>query len=177
MTTTIIVTDIFGRTEHVEKFAEHFKNSIIIDPYNGENLHFSSEQYAYEHFNSVCGLKKYTDTVFDTLSTVRGRVSAVGFSMGASALWNNTGRVANLDRAVCFYGSRIRESLDIAPKCAVLAVFPAFEPSFDVDSVVLALSEIPNVEVEKTKYLHGFMNPLSANFSADGYFEYLHRLK
>lgn len=172
--TTIIVTDIFGRTEHVEKIAVYFKNSIIIDPYDGKNILFADEAQAYQYFNENCGLDRYTEKLSLALS---GRVRLIGFSVGASAVWNVLSSGFDIESAVCFYGSRIRDNVEVITQCPVLAVFPAFEPSFDVDSVVAALSDKPNVEVEKTQYLHGFMNKLSVNFNAHGYLEYLHRIK
>ncbi|MCP3940964.1 MAG: hypothetical protein GY710_05720 [Desulfobacteraceae bacterium] len=46
----IIVSDIFGRTQALEKFASAFSENVeIFDPYNSEMMGFKNEADVYKH--------------------------------------------------------------------------------------------------------------------------------
>lgn len=56
---------------------------------------------------------------------------------------------------------------------AIELFFPEEEPHFDVVELMARLSRREGVVCHQTRYLHGFMNPLSVNFDAKAYAEYL----
>ena len=150
-----------------------------MDPYEGRHLDFKSEQEAYEHFQEICGIDKLIKMVERTLLSGGNSVVAVGFSVGATALWNITGMDVShrIDKAVCFYGSRIREKTYVEPCCETIVVFPRHEDQHDVESLHDMISGRKNVTCIKTGYLHGYMNQLSKNFDKEGYRTCMGRLK
>ena len=164
----VVVADIFGRTPHLEECASWFARDaapLIVDPYCGSLRSFADEAEAHAAFQAERGLERLTDLVREAVAGVAGPVDLVGFSVGAAAVWRVAAEIPGPGRAVCFYGSRIRDYPDLAPRRETLLVFPRSEPSFDVRALARSLRGRPNVRVLRTPWLHGFLNPLSVNFS------------
>lgn len=177
---TIIVSDIFGRTPHLEELAKSLSSDCtILDPYSGQLLEFESESEAYGHYSTVCGLNTYTDLVQDALLECEENAIVIGFSAGASAVWNvlESHGAQIIGKAICFYGSRIRDRIDLKPVCETLLVFPEKEKHFSVSALSRFLARTPGVQCIDTEFHHGFMNKLSGNFDETGYWKYLEWLK
>jgi dienelactone hydrolase len=178
-----VVTDIFGRTEAVNDLvtgmADSYEHIEIIDPYAGKDLPFDDEDDAYRYFNEVCGLGKLTKQLETLLEMQSDPVDLLGFSVGASAVWDMTSRPVsrNIRQAICFYGSRIRAKLDLSPRCRTSLIFPKYERGFDLAETIQLLENRVNVEIIRTDFLHGFMNRLSQNFSESAYVRYLKYLE
>ncbi|MCD4674894.1 MAG: dienelactone hydrolase family protein [Desulfobacula sp.] len=173
---TIIVSDIFGLTFDLKIFAENFSSEYeILDPYNGKELEFKFESKAYDHFYRVCGLSRYTDLVNQKISACNEKIFIIGFSVGACAVWNTLGSSEALiiKKAVCFYGSRIRENSNLIPCCDTVLVFPKKEKHFSVPNLTNLMAKTPNVQCMITEFGHGFMNKRSDNFDNKGYLKYL----
>ena len=171
----LMVTDIYGYTPHIESIAAElsgvFTGIEVIDPYDGGYLDFGSQQEAYDHFRKHCGLDNLAGLVERAVQSSSSKVVAMGFSVGASALWCLTEKEqsAGIEKAVCFYGSRIREKTDVEPRCETIVIFPHHEDEYDVDALHDVLSGKKNVICIKTRYLHGFMNQQAQNFDEEGF--------
>lgn len=169
---TIVITDIFGKTPALQALARAISpNHFIIDPYEGEDLRFKSEDEAYQFFTSNIGLDNYAKRADNFLSEQGSAVNVVGFSVGASAIWNlSTSSVAlKVNYATCFYGSQIRYSTAVSPLFPVTLIFPSMEKHFSVNNLISELRATSNTQVRQVAYLHGFMNKLSTNFDPKGY--------
>ena len=176
----IIVSDIFGVTHHLITLADTLSPKYeIVDPYNGQIIEFESESQAYEKFSVVCGLQKYTDSVIKRINSSSEKILLLGFSVGASAIWNTLSSDCALmiEKAVCFYGSRIRDNRNLNPCCDTTLIFPCEEDSFSVTELSGFLVGTCNVKCINTEYSHGFMNMCSDNFDRTGYLIYLDWLK
>lgn len=172
----IIVSDIFGKTPALNKLCKAIGADVeVIDPYAGKYKGFQTERQAYECFMADVGLDAYGDVLQSRLEKAPPTTSLVGFSVGASAIWqiSESLRVETLKRVICFYASQVRHATDIQPSVAVEHVLPAHEPGFNVDELANRLSGKVNVVLHKTPYLHGFMNQQSKNYSRLGYTEYV----
>lgn len=175
----VVVTDIFGLTEHVMDLAETVRpagGSVqIVDPYKGVSHAFKDESEAYAYFADHAGLEAYARYLTDTVSAINGDCLVVGFSVGAAAAWKTAGCYAgkNLRRVIGFYGSQIRYHTDIKPVCPTMLLFPKSEDHFDVQALASHLEGKDGLECIRTDYLHGFMNPLSRNFDETGHAKYL----
>ena len=71
----------------------------------------------------------------------------IGFSVGASVIWELSDKFYNKKKikAVCFYGSQIRYSLDINPTIEMDLIFPEYEPHFNIKNLFSQLSHKKNV--------------------------------
>jgi dienelactone hydrolase len=172
----IVVSDIFGRTPALDKLCKALGSDVdVIDPYDGKIMGFQTEDQAYDFFMDNVGLSTYCDLLLSRLEKVRVPISLLGFSVGASAIWQISESLSTekVKRVVCFYGSQVRHLTEIKPSVVVELVLPAHESGFSVEALENRLSGIKNVVLYKTPYLHGFMNELSKNYSNLGYSEYV----
>lgn len=178
----ILVTDIFGLTKPLltlaEMAREHGYTVQLIDPYNGEHHHFNDEATAYEAFISQCGHQRYTQFVQQALNVAATPVHLVGFSSGASAVWNAAdGKFyEQLQHITAFYPSQIRHNITAEPSVPATLIFPQAEAHFNVDDVIIKLrsgQQRHNIACIKTPYQHGFMNACCRSFSAEGFARYL----
>lgn len=174
----IVVADIFGFSSSLRELAQSLGCAYeIVDPYDGQTLRFNSEAEAYARFCADCGLERYTDMAREKVRIIEDETALVGMSVGASAIWNMSAEAGHVHKAVCFYGSRIRENPAIRPACETVLVFPEAEKHFPVPELSRRLANTPKVRCIDTAYRHGFMNRLSVNFDAGGYAEYLDWLR
>lgn len=171
---TIVLSDIFGRTEALERFtAEISEDALILDPYDSEFMNFKNEEAAYAYFSENVGLGSYADKLKQVLLEQQGEVLLIGFSVGASAIWNFSGdeSITVVKKAICYYGSQIRSNVVCNPRFPIELVFPSMERHFSVDELIHQLSGKQNVSIRQASYLHGFMNELSLNYDSQGYGE------
>ncbi|NLU97365.1 hypothetical protein B6N13_04530 [Marinomonas sp. UCMA 3892] len=171
---TIVLSDIFGRTEALERFtAEISEDALILDPYDSEFMNFKNEEAAYAYFSENVGLGSYTDKLKRVLLEQQDEVLLIGFSVGASAIWNvsDDESITAVKKAICYYGSQIRSNVVCNPRFPIELVFPSMERHFSVGGLIQQLSGNQNVSIRQASYLHGFMNELSVNYDAHGYGE------
>ncbi|WP_133406070.1 hypothetical protein [Parashewanella tropica] len=176
----IVVSDIWGITPYLHKLVSEVEaEAIIHDPYDGQLMSFKNEHQAYSYFMEYSGIDSYTRSLTKLLNELRTPVNLIGFSAGASVIWNIAGSI-NQDKiqtAMCFYGGQIRHALCVTPKFKTVHIMPREELHFDLPTVLDMLETKPNTEIVRTEYLHGFMNQCSANYSLNGYQEYVAFIK
>jgi dienelactone hydrolase len=171
----IVVSDIFGQTsalnDLVLQFSELYDETVVVDPYDGQNISFLNEENAYKYFQKQCGPDRLKEKLDKEVVASNSPVDIVGFSVGGTSAWEISEKyiLKNVRKVVCFYGSRIREKIEITPLLPTSLVFPSFEKDFEVEPVIQAIEKKQNVEVIRTDYLHGFMNKKSINYSEKGY--------
>ncbi len=174
----IIVPDIFGHTPALTRLTQRLACRLsetvvnasidIIDPY-GEKRFFKQENQAYDYFTTNLDIPGYSDIIKKRLITVKGPVTLLGFSAGASAIWHFSGKVKKPGkiRGIGFYGSQIRYHTGISPGFDIELIFPDTESHFNVDDLIENLGSTPGLTISKADGLHGFMNEYSKNFSPD----------
>lgn len=172
--TILLATDIFGETEHVQEIAEGLEGCGhlcgIVSPYQAFRP-FADEDAAYAFFVEQGGVVSYAERLRERLMDSVGPLVCVGFSAGAAALWRalaNPGAGA-VEAAILFYGSQIRDAVELHPRCRTLLVFPSEEPHFSVKDLMRRLQGRPGIASAAVPWLHGYVNRLSRNFDGEGY--------
>lgn len=170
----ICVTDIFGKTPALISIANIINADVIVDPYDGKNMNFTSEAQAYSFFTENIGIDNYKKKLESALNNCSEEYLLVGFSMGASIIWMLSGSVATelsnrIKYAVCYYGAQIRYYSDVSPKFAVKCIFPKSEFHFNVSILHKILEKKEKVTSMQVDYLHGFMNVHSNNYDHVGF--------
>ena len=175
----LIASDIFGKTPELEDLVAQLSanaiNTVIVDPYEGKYLNFKNEDEAYSYFRQKVGIERYKEMVYEATSDIKRDLLLIGFSVGASAIWaisDKFGARTNA-RAICFYGSQIRNFMDVNPAICMELIFPKQEPHFNVGNLIAQISLKKNVTCKTALYLHGFMNKRSANFNKSAFESYL----
>lgn len=178
----LIVTDIFGQCNglsHLLKaLAVPAQQLIIVDPYFGKPQAFPSEREAYTAFAAQCGHEQYVKLVAAQLSALTFPIRlALGFSAGATALWRAAANEQSaIQHAVLFYPGQIYKYLDLQPKTSVKVIFGESEPHFSVTDLCVSLLQKQLVSTVVTPYKHGFMNPASPAFNAQGFANFVAEL-
>ena len=173
-TAIIVLHEIYGINEHIldvcGNLSKYGFDIMAPNLLNGrEAFSYDQEAIAYNYFISSVGFESAFNQVKEVLHNVRAnykRVYVFGYSVGATLAWlcSETGLC---DLNIGFYGSRIRDYLEIETKCPVLLFFPNEEKTFDVDDLISHLSDFDNIQAEKLYGQHGFANPFSRSYNKE----------
>jgi dienelactone hydrolase len=177
--TVLIATDIFGNTPAISELIRQLAAPcIVVSPYQID-LPPGNEQQAYQAFLANGGLAAYARKVAGVMqehADMLGHI--IGFSAGASACWMNSGRASGaILSTTLFYGSRIRDYLEMSPNCTTLLIFAEEEPGFLPIELVASLKQRGHQAEIAHGTRHGFMNPYSPGFSLSDQGHYLEFLR
>lgn len=163
----LVAADIYGVTPALRALAANLGGeAAFLSPWPGEASPYATEQDSHAAFVAGPGLEAYAERI--ALAAAGEPVTLVGFSVGATAGWlYAAGQQCHPEsRLVLFYGSRIRNYLDLRPRCRVEAIFAEHEAAFDPYAVAAAIaSDTVRTEVVAGA-AHGFMNALSPGYDA-----------
>ena len=181
--TILLATDIFGHTPEVQSLARDLASNRggrvrIVSPYGDDRPRFASAVEAYAAFTARTGLEQYAQTLAQELKATSPDL-AVGFSVGATALWVALAGLPKpfTGRAVLYYGSRIREHLDLRPAGDVRLVFAEQEASSAPAKLVATLQARGMAAELRHGTAQGFMNQLSQGWDATAYAVEMQRLR
>ncbi|WP_330501599.1 dienelactone hydrolase family protein [Peribacillus frigoritolerans] len=171
-TVIIVIHEIYGLNRHMQGFCELLSKQgfdvICPDLLERETpFDYSQEEAAYRHFMENVGFTGALYKIKDIVSDIKDayqKIFILGFSAGATVAWLCTEEEC-VDGIVGYYGSRIRNYAELAPRCPALLFFPLEEPSFNVDELISAL-ESKDVEVHKFMGGHGFSDPYHSKYHA-----------
>ncbi|GLO64978.1 dienelactone hydrolase family protein [Oceanobacillus kimchii] len=170
-TVIIVIHEIYGINQHIESFCKllsKFSFDVICPnllqqdtPYD-----YSEEEVAYRNFMENVGFtdasQKIKDIVSDVTDNYR-KIFIIGFSVGATVAWLCS-EEESVNGIVGYYGSRIRNYVELTPKCPTTLFFPQEESSFNVDELISTLDN-KNIEAHKFNGRHGFSDPYSPKYN------------
>lgn len=178
--TILIATDVFGMTPAVASLVRTLdQRCLVVSPFDDAELSFQSEQTAYYAFLAQGGVARYADKLMQHIQQHGEQLRmAIGFSAGASALWiaSASEAAAQLQAAILFYGSRIRDHKQIQPCCPVRLIFAQNEAAFDATQLSAELQQLGHTAELVREASHGFMNPYSGGFDVKIQARYLDQL-
>lgn len=167
----IVLHEIYGLNRHIVDFgralSDYGFDVFCPSVYNQETtFDYADEEAAYMHFTENVGFFDASQEIKTIISQLKNRyqkVIIIGFSVGATAAWlcSEEDHVSGIGG---YYGSRIRDYMDMAPACPVMLFFPEEERSFRVDELRAALKE-KGIETHKLAGLHGFADPYSMRYN------------
>lgn len=171
-TAIIVVHEIYGLNQHIADFCEKLRgfgyNLFPINLFRENTTYaYTEEKQAYTHFMEQVGFQSSAKRIREAALALResyARIIAIGFSVGATSAWIANGEQGICDIVIGFYGSRIRDYLEIEPTSPTLLIFPEQEKSFEVKKLVTQLNSIPNVDVHVFAGEHGFADPYSKHY-------------
>jgi len=167
----IVLHEIYGINQHMKMVCNKFSNLgyDVICP-NLINLkqpfNYDSQEEAYQHFMNNIGfdlaLKQAKQLIIEAKKQYH-HVFLLGYSIGATIAWLCSNEDNICDGIVGYYGSRIRDYMNVTPKCPVLLIYPNQEQSFNVKELVNSLKK-RHIEVHILNGKHGFRDPFSKNY-------------
>lgn len=170
-TVIIVIHEIYGINEHMRRVcqslaAQNF-NVICPDLLNGDApFDYSEEDAAYDHFMKNVGFTNAVYKIQNLLLEIEDdyqKVFVVGYSVGATIAWLCS-RDKRVDGVVGYYGSRIRDYIDVSPVCPTMLFFPQEEESFNVGELISTLAS-QSIEVHQYKGKHGFADTYSTSYN------------
>ncbi len=169
----IVCHEIYGINQHIKdvchKLSKVGFDVICPNLLNREQpFPYADEQKAYHHFTENVGFTYSANNIKDIVLKYRKhyrKIFIVGFSVGATIAWLCSNE-DHIDGIVGYYGSRIRDYLDVVPSYPTLLFFPEEERSFHVNELLENLTH-SNIELYKMKGHHGFSDPFSPNYHAN----------
>jgi dienelactone hydrolase len=168
----IVLHEIYGINQHILKVYQYYKlagfDVICTNLINrDEPFDYDHEEAAYEYFMKNVGFDVASEKVSDLIMQTKQKykhVFLLGFSIGATIAWLCSGKEPICEGVIGYYGSRIRNYLNIIPKCPALLIFAAEEKSFNVMELAFILEEKINVETHVLSGKHGFCDPFSNRY-------------
>lgn len=172
--TVLIATDVFGNSPAIASLCRQLNAScLIVNPFE-DDFQVQTEQQAYQAFLASGGVAAYAKKILNCMEEQTQLQHFIGFSIGASAWWMGSAtRVSQLRTATLFYGSRIRNYLDLQNHCPTHFIFAEHEAAFQVNQVVKNLQQRGHQAEIALGCQHGFMNPFSSGFSLKNQSRYL----
>jgi dienelactone hydrolase len=169
----VVVHEIYGINQHIKDYCSRLSeldfDVICPNLLNQETPYtYHQEKLAYKHFMEYVGFEKAKMDILEVLFERKEpyeKIFMVGFSIGATISWLCSD-VDFLDGVVGFYGSQIRNHLEVKPVCPTMLFFPEREKSFSVDELILNLRS-NNVETHKYRGLHGFSDSYSETYHSE----------
>ncbi len=171
-TIIVVLHEIYGMNQHIQHMCRLLSDQgyDVICPDLLERqapFDYSQEEAAYQNFVDNVGFTHASSQIKNLLLSIRDRydkIFIVGFSIGATIAWLCSEEQC-VDGLVGFYGSRIRNYLEVTPQCPTLLFFPQEEPSFDVGELISTLDHRHNVRAYQYNGQHGFSDPYSSRYN------------
>lgn len=172
-TAIIVIHEIYGVNQHMKDMcaalAEQNFNVICPNLLDQEiTFDYTQEDFTYKDFMEKVGFANASRKVFYLLSNIKNqykKVFIVGFSVGATIAWLCS-EEKGLSGVVGYYGSRIRDYVEISPQCPTMLFFPKEEKSFSIDELISKLNK-DHIEVHKFNGQHGFSDLYSSKYNEE----------
>ncbi|WCL57200.1 dienelactone hydrolase family protein [Bacillus safensis] len=173
----ILIHEIYGINDHMKSMIHYFDKAgfeVYCPHLLGQAKYFPyvSENEAYGYFMNKVGFDEPVKSVLNLAKELKTKNAAIdifllGFSVGATIAWRCSQNDQLFTGIIGFYGSRIRDDVDLAPACKTLLFFPEIEASFHPKEIASVLEKKEKLCVTIVEGEHGFANPYSAAFHAE----------
>lgn len=177
-TMIIVLHEIYGINPFIKGVCDNFgrKGYNVICPNflnTNQFYDYNQEETAYQNFIKNIGFESVSLEIKKLIIDNRRHykfIYLVGFSIGATIAWLCSNESNLCTGVIGYYGSRIRDYLDIKPRCPVLLFFPSEEKSFKVEELIVSLqNESINIHVLNGK--HGFCDQFNKYYNEQSYKE------
>lgn len=167
----IVLHEIYGVNQHIQSVCEKLSmngyDTICPNLINlAQPFNYESEEEAYQHFFNNIGFNSVVEKVKQVIIQAKKQyrnIYLLGYSIVATIAWLYSNEENMCNGIIGYYGSRIRDYMNVNPKCPVLLIFPTEENSFNVKELVNSL-ENRNINIYILNGKHGFSNPFSKNY-------------
>ena len=156
--TIILIHEVYGITDNLVKLSDYLKKhgyKVIIPNLYSDNYSGNDEEYCYKKFFYEVGIEKAKTIIDDIIKNIiSNQIVLIGFSIGATIAWLETDN-PKITQVIGFYGTRIRNYLDILPRSKTNLFF-CNENRIDVNQLANVLRTKKNVDVQLINGEHGF---------------------
>lgn len=167
----VILPEIYGINPFIENVKERYQR-VGIHAFSPNLLlrpcfSYDESEKAYEYFTKHIGFGAYKDVdyLLEELQAAYEKVIVLGFSIGATLAWRCSAR-GHIDGIIACYGSRIRDYLEVEPRCDSFLLF-AKSDSFCVNDVHRTVSQKKHVQSVILPAKHGFLDMYGKNYDKE----------
>lgn len=158
----VIIPEIYGINQYILDWTKFFKeqgyDTFCVNLSQEQLVYqYSQSNEAYQAFVKNNSFERYREIAIDIdeLRKYYNKIIVFGSSVGATIAWRLSAS-PYCDGMIGFYGSRIRDYLDVNPVCPCLLIFPEQEASFEVKSIIPRLEQKDKVDTLVLPGCHGF---------------------
>jgi dienelactone hydrolase len=169
----VILHEIYGINNHILSMRRQFEDEgydvYCIDLLNNRTFDYTESEEAYSYFTGRIRFDKAKIEVLKYIHSIRNyydKIYLIGYSVGATIAWLCSEEYELLSGVVCYYGSRIRDYVNIKPKVEAMLFFPKEEKGFDIETLIEEVKLKEKVRVYKFEGLHGFADPYSKYYNS-----------
>jgi len=163
----VVVQEIFGVNAHIRAVTDRFARDgyLSIAPALFDRIERGVELgYAGEGIlrgRDIVGKLSYDDVMRDlgaaaTEARTAGKVATVGYCYGGAVVWVAAARLPGLACAISYYGSRIAQLADEAPRIPLMMHVGRKDASFPIDKVREIGKRHAGVVIHEYDAGHGF---------------------
>jgi carboxymethylenebutenolidase len=173
----VVIQEIFGVNSHIRAVTEGFAAAgyLAVAPAlfdrveRGVELGYAPDGFA--EGRRLAALLDYGNVMNDVaaaldVATAAGKAGVVGYCYGGGVAWLAAARLKGLVAVVSYYGSRIQQVADEAPKVPVLMHVGKSDASFPIEFVRGLGARYPSVTIHEYDAGHGFNCDQRADFDA-----------
>jgi len=163
----VVIQEIFGVNAHIRGVTDRFAGEgyLAIAPAlfdrveRGVELGYDGEGIL--RGRDIVGKLSYDDVLRDLGAAAKeastaGKVATVGYCYGGAVVWVAAARLSGLACAISYYGSRIVQLMDQAPRIPVMMHVGRKDASFPIEKVRELGERYPDVAVHEYDAGHGF---------------------
>ena len=172
----VLIQEIFGVTAHIRELADGFAadgyETLAPSLYDRQERGFAAGYDA----DAVARGRRYSeaapwdDVAADLAACVaalKPPVFVAGYCWGGSATWLAAGRCEGVAAASSFYGRRIPELLEEAPRCPIILHFGRRDPTIPLATIEAIAARYPDLPIYLYDAGHGFASDRRADYDAD----------
>lgn len=176
-TAIVVLHEIYGINSHIQTVCAYYKD-LGYDVYcpnligREQTFEYAQQDLAYDYFKNNIGFDIYLN-LLKWLKELRAQyktILLIGYSVGATIAWRCSSS-GICDGVIGYYGSRIRDYLDVTPSCKVLLMFAENEPSFCPDQLQFTPAQQKSTSVVILPGHHGFCDIFSEHYNPDSFLE------
>jgi carboxymethylenebutenolidase len=172
----VLVQEIFGVTGHIRDLCDGFAadgyETLAPAFYDRIEPGFAA---GYDADGVGKGRRYSEQTPWDqvagdlaaAVAALKPPVFVVGYCWGGTAAWLAAARVEGVAAASSFYGRRIPELIDEAPRCPIILHFGKRDPSIPPEMVERITSAYPDIPAYIYDAGHGFVSDRRADYDPD----------
>lgn len=161
----LLLHEIYGINDFMMKQSEYFEKAgfTVYCPNLLKRPAFSYQEaeqaYDYYYSQDYSKMTSYIFEYIEQLSKLHEQLFVLGYSVGGTLAWLCSEK-AECSGVIACYGSRIRDQLQIVPKCKTLLLFSQ-EATFSIEELAVELRKKQNTSVHLFDAGHGFLDPFS----------------
>jgi carboxymethylenebutenolidase len=172
----LLIQEIFGITDHIRELCDGYAEDgyEVIAPAFYDRLEpgFAAP---YDQDSIAKGVRYSQATPWDqvagdaqaAIDALKAPVFVTGYCWGGAASWLVASRCDGVAAVSSFYGRRISELLDDAPRCPTILHFGKNDPSIPLEKVEDIRARHPDVPIYLYDAGHGFVSDRRADYDPD----------